>query len=154
MTNLEPNLRDKLNRIDTVLTYLNHDKKPSETFVNVRDALGIKADDDSKYKSLAAIIDKLIKDGYLTLSYAEQGGVQVIKPSYELYSISYDGMLFIEDGGYTQKFIDDINTRIKTERYAKVASRNDTILSVGTIALAIGTFFLAFIEILKWYCGD
>ena len=81
------------------------------------------------------IIYKLKKDGYI--QYADSK-----------YSITYDGRVFINDGGYVKQnqkektLLDEINGRNKR------AERKEDRLNFWTMWLAIGTFALVIIELI------
>jgi hypothetical protein len=61
------------------------------------------------------------------------------------WSITFDGRLFWEDGGYTK----EAEVILKVE---KIKNSREKRLSDGTVLLAIGTFLLVLWEIIKTFC--
>jgi len=75
----------------------------------------------------------------------------VVRP-YDTFKLTFRGSVFIENGGYTQakRNSDEREKRQNDliERGAKTAER----LNTFTLLLAIGTFLLVIIEIIKLFC--
>jgi hypothetical protein len=86
-----------------------------------------------------AIIEKLIRDGLIS-TFVPHESPEFIKGRYYQY-ITFDGLLFIEDGGYSGK-------KRREEFNAKVLNRISWVVAFG--ALLSGLYYL--IEILRLFC--
>jgi hypothetical protein len=90
---------DKTKQIDEILKYLNHDDKSKETFSMIMERLPFKIE----YKDLLLIINKLLKDGYIDVDYYLKGGIPSTEKQDRIYSITYEGIMFVGRGGYIQQ---------------------------------------------------
>lgn len=100
---------------------------------------------------LNQIVQKLFREGYLA-----DGGV--LSEKFELeetestfYCLTFDGEVFIENGGYVQRKQDKIKADYAIETRNKRMERNDERLVLWTATLAIGSIGLLLCEALKIY---
>ena len=90
------------------------------------------------FDKLRAILEKLHKDGY------------AIKPSENLYQISFEGKLFYEEGGYNQLDIDKKINRESIRLKNEKERINQILLVRGAIGAAIGAIGLVIWEMIKY----
>jgi hypothetical protein len=86
------------------------------------------------------IFDKLVRDTYLK----EIGDRH--------YSITFEGKLFNEQGGYGQRIKTDTLNAKNLEIDVATRKRNEKLIVVGTWAVAFGAVALVIWEIYKHYC--
>lgn len=101
--------------LDIVLKSLNEVKeRPSSTYQDIFDLLG-----ENKFtdKELDLILDKLVKDRYVNKKPTftkDKNGNKIEHPTIKLFHITYDGHLFLDNGGYKKKLrLDKIDNRRK-----------------------------------------
>lgn len=90
---------------------------------------------DISVQLLQKMGDKLVSDKYITWN-------NDITPS--TFTLTFEGICFIQSGGYSQKVIDDESAR-------ELRDSRDRRLSNGTVYLAIGTFALVVWEVVKTF---
>lgn len=90
------------------------------------------------------IVDKLIKD--------ERVEKRVVGSEF-LYFITFDGKVFLEDGGYRQRAINDVSESTRLERMERAQTEYQTNTILLTIILAVGALIPAapyLIKLLKY----
>lgn len=98
---------------------------------------------------LREILHKLVKDNYLRIEIAEAtvGTMQVKDVNY--YLLTFEGELFKASGGYSAQ-AQSIEARKHWEDELLVkGEKNGERLNALTLWLAVGTIFLAFLEVIK-----
>jgi hypothetical protein len=140
-------------KLDTVLLYLANLRIPyqelndANIFSDLIHNNQELAEQETFARELIAILNKLAQDGYVNISKEISNGPKRIsgEPNYmNLYSITFNGNVFIENGGYAKKYFNDENDRA-------LADGRDRRLSNGTVYLAIGTFLLVAWEMIKTF---
>ena len=132
-------------KLDAVLNILNHDNRPSLIHEDFMEKLKNKI----SINELDLILEKLERDLFLIEKPTfYDGNPKDITPR-KVYHITWEGRLFIENGGYVQKNINEsISLEIQNNEIQR-RIRNDRFLVRGTIWVAIGTIGLLIVEILN-----
>jgi len=100
-------------------------------------------------REVSNILKKLHADGYLNLKM--QGTESVLaNVDVEHYSINFNGEVLLQDGGYTQKLIDERTEKEKVKQDLKTAQRNERIVKGASVFAAIGAIGILLFEILKF----
>lgn len=138
-----------IEKLDAVLNFLNTDHEYQHKVIGVQQGLSIKSDVPTIHK----VLDKLVKDGYaeminMPIDPPINLGNGFFKSSEFLYTITFEGQVFIQKGGYHQQEADSILHRASHETHERLRRRNEKLLSRGTIWLAILTGALVLTEIL------
>lgn len=82
------------------------------------------------------VVNKLQKDGYL-----EMIGLTLIQPIDTIYTVSLEGVLFHNEGGYTGRFNRQNAESIRLEYVENHRMENDNKMTSLTRVLAFGVFF-------------
>ena len=144
--------KNPIQKLDEVLNFLNKNHEHQHAVISVKEGLSIKLDESI----IGMILDKIVRDGY-----AEMRNVPYEKPiikgdtikiSEYTYSITFEGQLFLQKGGYGQQESDNILHRANLETLESIRRRNEKLLSRGTIWLAVLTGALVVTEILVHWC--
>lgn len=98
-------------------------------------------------REVTNILTKLHSDGYLNLKMQGTEGVSV---DVAHYSINFNGEVFLQEGGYTQKLIDDRNKKDKIEQDLKMSQRNEKIVKNASVAAVIVAVVVFAFEICKF----
>ena len=152
--------KNPIQKLDEVLNFLNKNHESQHAVINVQKGLSIKLDEST----VGMILDKIVRDGY-----AEMRNVPYEKPiikediietSAYTYVITFEGQLFLQEGGYGQKASDNILHLASLETDDRLRKRNEKLLSKGTIWLAVLTGALVATEVLvhwdelkHFFCG-
>ena len=143
-----------IKQIDGLLNYLYSDRGNS-SFESILSGLNaIEESKDIAGDELLRMLNKLIRDGFvhfedIPAGYDDPFTKAPIK--FRRYSISFDGKLFIEQGGYTQQAIrrNAESIRVETlERFQKATADRMTYL---TIILAAGALIAALYYLVELY---
>lgn len=142
----KPSTATATEKLDAVLNYLNDNRelayhygyglprnyyKPKEIVLADQDILNV--------------LDKLERDNMVRMTMMGIGNGN--QNSAEHYTISLDGEVFLQDGGYTQK----IKNENITIRHTKI---KDNLLVAFSIVAGVSTFGLLILEILNYICGN
>ncbi len=104
---------------------------------------------EGRHEFFKGLIEKLHKDGFIRFL----NPYSTMETEMDYYQretiLSVEGYYLIENGGYRQK---SINTNQERERI-RVLETYPNILNRRTLWVVYGTFFLGFVELLKW-CYD
>jgi hypothetical protein len=125
-------------QLDFILTHLNNDKLP-ESIEEIEDSLMWNPFDEKIDKTINLILHKLIKDEYVNKVHREEIKRPIPRPAGQTYYISFEGKLFIENGGYNQQ-------QKESNRHKTIEITHQWVLSIGT--LLAGLYGL--VEISKW----
>lgn len=98
---------------------------------------------------LVQIIKKLQKDELI--SYGGEFPIDDVQTS-DCYVLTYDGELFISNGGYVYQSALERQKQDSTKRLERAARNNTLALSLGTGAIALGTIGLLIWEMVKFLC--
>jgi len=124
----------EINKIDLVLNYLNNDKDRSEKILVIQSNLSIQI----PIKDLHLILQKINADGNCSIGYGKTGG---IKNEIRHYFITYQGKIFLSNGGYSKQ--------------AKSIWWNDSWIKTKTIANLLNTLLLLSVAIIGiWITYD
>lgn len=96
-----------------------------------------------------SILNKLKKDGYI--DFIESDGDKFPKGT-ALYFILFEGLLLLQNDGYAQIEINELDTKEYLKAYEKRMALYSKLLTYGTWYLVFATFLLAVVEILKEFC--
>ncbi|MFS4484382.1 hypothetical protein ACKGJY_15290 [Hyunsoonleella sp. 2307UL5-6] len=129
-------------KLDAVLNYLNDNRKPAYhygyglpnnytkpkgTYLSSQDILNV--------------LDKLERDNMVRMKMMGDGNGNDV----EHYCISLDGEVLLQDGGYSQKLIDDRNKKDKVEQDLRISQRNEkTVKNASVAAVIVAAFVFAF----------
>jgi hypothetical protein len=132
-------------KLDKVLEYLHDDKPPGKTLAEIDAYVKRKYGLELGQSNTILALNKMINEGYAAIEERpakDPNGIGVGRTK-TYYNITFDGVLLYKNGGYTQKTKDD---EIKSKRKEALDKR----LSNGTALLAIATFLLVFLELVRW----
>lgn len=130
--------------LDIVLSALDDmEKRTSEMFTDIVKTIGEGVYTD---KEVDLILQKLVDDGYAIKKFADttRDGVK-IKSTLRLFHITYNGHIFLKEGGYSAI----INDKILKSKNLK---KENTLLYVANIAVVIGGLYYLF-SILKEFAS-
>lgn len=137
-----------IQKLDEVLNFLNKNHEHQHAVISVQQGLLIRLDEST----IGMILNKIVRDGY-----AEMRNVpyekpiikgETIKTSEYTYSITFEGQLFLQKGGYGQQESDNILHRANLVSLENIRKRNEKLLAYGTIWLALLTGALVTTDIL------
>jgi len=94
------------------------------------------------------ILNKLIRDGYAEKKIGHETSEN---PTERMYCITFDGELFIAEKGYRQREMDRILARESSLTKNRQDRINQTLLTFGSLAAAIGAISLTLWELYKYY---
>lgn len=138
-------------KLDAVLTYLNDNRelayhygyglprnyeKPKKTYLSSQDVLNV--------------LDKLERDNMVRMKVMGIGNGNT--NSAEHYTISLDGEVILQDGGYTQKLIDERTEKEKVKQDLKISQRNECFVKWTSLVAALGALGILIFEIYKHLC--
>ena len=127
--------------LQTVLEYLNKYSNQQFEVANFKSKL-------TQYdkRACVSIFEKLYKDGYIDRDTRGKDNVEAF-----YHQISYDGIIFLEQGGYLELNKQEV---LKTKKLQK---ENYLRLTVGIASVVVGVYYL--IQIVKeivswslWFC--
>lgn len=98
------------------------------------------------------VLDKLERDKMVRSTVMGIGNGN--SNSAEHYTISLDGEVLLQDGGYTQKLIDERTKKDKLEQDLKFTKLKDTILTIFSVVAGVSTLGLLILAVLEYVCGN
>ncbi|SHJ91932.1 hypothetical protein SAMN04487911_1585 [Arenibacter nanhaiticus] len=137
-------------KLDAVLNYLNDNRelayhygyglpkrysKPKEVVLTSQEVLNV--------------LDKLDRDKMVRVKIMGIGNGN--SNSAEHYTISLDGEVLLQDGGYTQKLIDERNKKNKIAQDLRISQRNEVFVKWTSLVAAIGAIGILIFEIYKYF---
>jgi hypothetical protein len=140
-------------KLDAVLNYLNDNRdlayhygyglpkrysKPKSVVLSDQDVLNV--------------LDRLERDKMVRSTVMGIGNGN--SNSAEHYAISLDGEVLLQDGGYTQKLIDERTKKDKLEQDLKFTKLKDTILTIFSVVAGASTLGLLILGFLEYVCGN
>ena len=140
-------------KLDAVLNYLNDNRdlsyhygyglprrysKPKGVVLSDHDILNV--------------FEKLKRDNMVRITVMGIGNGN--SNSAEHYTISLDGEVLLQDGGYTQKLIDERTKKDKLEQDLKFTKLKDTILTIFSVVAGVSTLGLLILAVLEYVCGN
>jgi hypothetical protein len=135
--------------LDSLLNFL-YNKKYK--YVLFEDVIKEHFGGDRENNDVEGLIVKLDKDGLLDTEWHKDPGRKFGLTEQGAYKLSYDGILFKENGGYQAK---DKRDKLEMENIRtdlRIRKRNDRLLMLGAIGAAIGALGLVGWEIFKYFC--
>ena len=137
-------------KLDAILNYLNYNRDlayhygyglprrystPKDVVLSDQDVLNV--------------LDKLERDNMVRSTVMGIGNGN--SNSAEHYTISLDGEVLLQDGGYTQKLIDNRNKKQKIAQDLKISQRNAVFVNRTSLVAAIGAIGILIFEIYKYF---
>lgn len=146
------NILSSLEKLDYVLKFLSEERGNS-SLSDIYRRLKIKNDNNIEGDELLRILNHLIQDSFATYEDYEldvsKYGLNRCSDKMRRYSITFDGTLFFQQGGYYEK---GRNEKMKNEILGielRTKKRNEKLVVRGTLLAAIGTCGLLLWEIAK-----
>jgi hypothetical protein len=109
---------------------------------------------NAELSELVMILNKLIKDEYAEMMKETAFGTIDEK---EYYSITFEGKLFLQQGGYQIKEIEDKNNRMRMDELEKRQNQNEQRLiklnrwvAIGSVGAAVGSIGILIWEMRYW----
>jgi len=128
-------------QLDKVLKFIKQWNKENPYFCSDTDLAEFFGKSSVIKMNMGAILGKLLKDDYITISEVTKGLI---------YVLTFEGEMLLLQGGYEQEQKDIIVARSEIAKTQNVTLRNEKYLMVGTwVASFVGLFLLIF-EALKY----
>lgn len=103
-----------------------------------------------KFQDLHLVLNKLVKDGYVECVMQKRVNWNTKEELNEMcYRLTFEGKVFIKDGGYSRKYDLETMSINSMKTYEKTRSRNEMLVIVGTIGAALFAGGILFWEIYK-----
>jgi hypothetical protein len=155
-------MNKELEILDGILKYLLNNGNNSFSSIKDDDKLKNEFSQEVENNTLASAFDKLVKDGYVNVN-EQTRGINMNKTPYvvECYNISFEGIFFINNGGYEKEHENNQKAEIESaelkRRQFLLEEKHSSIqgqIVFLTLVIAIGTLIPAvyyIIEILEFF---
>jgi len=94
------------------------------------------------------VLDKLERDNMVRMKMMGDGNGNDV----EHYCISLDGEVLLQDGGYSQKLIDDRTKKNKVEQDLRISQRNECFVKWTSLVAALAALGVLIFELYKHLC--
>ncbi|TWO30398.1 hypothetical protein E1J38_014770 [Seonamhaeicola sediminis] len=141
-------------KLDAVLNWLNDNREKAYHYGYglPRNYKKPKKDTYLSSQDVLNVLDKLERDKMVRMTIMGIGNGN--QNSAEHYCISLDGEVLLQDGGYTQKLIDERTKKDKVAQDLKFTKLKDTILTIFSVVAGVSTLGLLILGVLEYVCGN
>ena len=146
-----------IDQLDYVLNFLATSDLAKEPLTTIKILVEFRDKHDLEFQAgdLNRILDKLVDERYIHKKTVDDIPYYLKDsqpPSFsDMYSITFDGKLFNQIGGYKEKYRKDNLEAANIRSDLALRKRNDRLLAIGTVGVAIGALALVAWEIYKYF---
>lgn len=140
-------------KLDAVLNYLNDKKDESDCYYGygLQRTYSKPKEMTLTRREVTNILNKLYADGYLNL---KMQGTESIAQNVDVahYSINFNGEVLLQQGGYTQAFLDKELEIEKKKQDLRISQRNERTVKYASVSAAVGAVGILIFEIYRFFC--